>query len=100
MEKAVAIGCAWLLAGAMVVAISVVGIPCWVMCAPAVSSSKLARLQIGMSKSEVRKVFGSPDGIYPEHDRVEYWTYSRSTWAVLFVYFDENDRVFHFHHDR
>lgn len=71
----------------------------WVMNAPAVPRSSLAKLRVGMTAPEVTQVLGTPDTRTAQPDGSQTWTYSRMTWAYLTVDFDANQTVVAFEHD-
>ena len=83
-----------------VAAVLFVAYPIWVMNAPAVPAWKMARLQVGMSKDQVRQLLGEPGRRDLQDDGSETWTYSRMTWAILYVDFDPQGKLAGFVHDR
>lgn len=56
---------------------------------PSVDMEKVQALFPGASKEEVRVAIGEPD------DMTETgltWVYTRAGWAIVYVYFDEEER--------
>jgi len=63
-----------------------------------VSMRDLARVQMGMSKSEVQSILGSPDDETDEYGPL-IWTYAAFTWCIVRISFDQDGRVIEIDHD-
>lgn len=92
-------GCGVVIGITAITVIVLVGFSFWVMNAPAVPLSKLARLHPGMSKADVQHLLGKPNSQVTHDDGSELWTYTRMTWAILYIQFNEQGELTSFDHD-
>ncbi len=57
----------------------------------------ITQLQIGMTKGEVTGLLGQPSAVWQDGT----WVYTKpGAWAVLYLWFDEDEKVSQYHYDR
>jgi hypothetical protein len=82
-----------------IVAISVSALVAWTIWnfdRPPFDLGRLNQLQAGMTKAEVARKLGKPASDYGDH-----WAYSRfMAWPIVYVYFDDQDRLVQQQYDR
>jgi hypothetical protein len=82
------------------VAICGMAVIAWATFAPPVPTSRLERIELGMTQDQVRDILGKPPNVSKGDDGSEWWVYARMTWSLLDVKFSPEGKLIECEVDR
>jgi outer membrane protein assembly factor BamE (lipoprotein component of BamABCDE complex) len=89
-----------MLAAIGTVAICGIAFIAWAMFAPPVPTSRFEKIELGMTKEQVRDILGEPLNASKADDGSEWWVYARMTWSLLDVKFSPEGKLIECEVDR